>query len=253
MSRKGLIRNLFRKKENKEFSSKLKKLLGIYPINLKLYHQAFMHNSAVTQKASEKNSNERLEFLGDAVIDLVVAEFVFKKFSGKGEGYLTEMRSKIVSREQLSNIARKLSIEQYLTVNHSMRNSRNTNLYGIAGNALEALVGAIYLDHGYRIARKFIIYKLIKPYIDIDQLDAIHVNFKSILLQWGQKYKKQVEFKLEKTVFDRKDKLFNIGVYIDNILLIDALHQTKKKAEQTAAEKAIESLEIDMSEFKLSR
>ncbi len=252
MGRKGLIPFLFRKKEDKLLAKSLHGISGIYPDNLKLYHQAFMHNSAVSQKNPEHYSNERLEFLGDAVIDLVVAEFVFKKYSGKGEGYLTEMRSKIVSREQLSNIARKLSIEKFLTLNSSLKNAKYANLYGIAGNALEAFVGAVYLDHGFNATRKFIIHKLIKPYIDIDNLDSIHENYKSILIQWGQKNKKLVDFRLVEEVIDKHGKLFKMGVYIDNELLLDALHQTKKKAEQTAAEKAISHLELKITDYKLT-
>jgi len=252
LSRKGLIPFLFRNKEDKTFAKLLRGVTGVYPVNLKLYHQAFMHNSAVLHKNTERYSNERLEFLGDAVIDLVVAEFVFKKFPGKGEGYLTEMRSKIVSREQLSNIARKLGIEKLLTLNDSLRKTKTTNLYGIAGNALEAFTGAIYLDHGFKVAQKFVITKLIRPYIDIENLDTIHENYKSILIQWGQKNKKVVDFRLIDEVIDRHGKLFKIGVYIDDELLLDALHQTKKKAEQTVSEKAIAHLQLNISEYKLT-
>jgi ribonuclease-3 len=162
------------------------------------------------------------------------------------------MRSKIVSREQLSNIARKLSIEKFLTLNSSLKNAKYANLYGIAGNALEAFVGAVYLDHGFNATRKFIIHKLIKPYIDIDNLDSIHENYKSILIQWGQKNKKLVDFRLVEEVIDKHGKLFKMGVYIDNELLLDALHQTKKKAEQTAAEKAISHLELKITDYKLT-
>ena len=226
--------------------------MGFYPINLKLYHQAFMHNSAVMQKNSERFSNERLEFLGDAVIDLVVAEYVFKKFPGKGEGYLTEMRSKIVSREQLSSIARKLSLEKFLTLNDSLRKAKSTNIYGIAGNALEAFTGAIYLDHGFKVAKQFIITKLIKPYIDIENLNNAHENFKSILIQWGQKNRKIVDFRLIEETNDKNGRLFRMGVFIDDELVLDALHQTKKKAEQTVSEKAIEHLKVNISDFKLA-
>lgn len=252
MSRKGLIPFLFRTKDDKRFAKLLRSVTGVYPVNIKLYHQAFMHNSAVLHKNTERFSNERLEFLGDAVIDLVVAEFVFKKFPGKGEGYLTEMRSKIVSREQLSHIARKLGIEKFLTLNESLRNAKSANLYGIAGNALEAFTGAIYLDHGYVIARKFVIHKLIRPHIDLENLDSIHENYKSILIQWGQKNKKMVDFRLIEEISDKYNKLFKMGVFIDNQLLLDALHQTKKKAEQSAAEKAIIELQLNISEYKLT-
>ena len=231
----------------------LRGVTGYYPINIKLYHQAFLHNSAVVHKNTERYSNERLEFLGDAVIDLVVAEFVFKKFPGKGEGYLTEMRSKIVSREQLSTIARKLGIEKLLTLNESLRKTKNTNLFGIAGNALEAFTGAIYLDHGFKIAQTFIITKLIRPYIDIENLDSIHENYKSILIQWGQRNKKIVDFRLIEEVLERNGRLFKMGVYIDDELVVDALHQTKKKAEQSVSEKAIAHLQVNIVEYKLFR
>ena len=253
MSRRGLIRHFFRKKDDRSFSTSLKNLTGVHPVNIHLYHQAFMHNSAVSQKNTERYSNERLEFLGDAVIDIVVAEFVFRKFPGKGEGYLTEMRSKIVSREQLSNIARKLSLDKFLTLNHSLRRTKNANIYGIAGNALEAFVGAIYLDHGYQFSKRFVIHKLIKPYIDIDNLDTIHENFKSILIQWGQKNKKVVDFRMIEVVKEKYSKLFKMGVFVDDKLIMEALHQTKKKAEQSAAEKAISKLELNIEDYKLNR
>ena len=252
LSRKGLIRYIFRNKADRYFSNSLKGLVGVYPVNLRLYHQAFMHNSAVADKNTERFSNERLEFLGDAVLDSVVAEFVFKKYPGKGEGYLTEMRSKIVSRDQLSNIAKKLSIDKFLTLNQSLR-SKNANVYGIAGNALEAFVGAIYLDHGYDLTKRFIIHKLIRPYIDIDKLDSIYENYKSILIQWGQKNKKTIDFRLIEVVSDKYSKLFKMGVYIDNELMVDSMHQTKKKAEQSAAEKAILKLELNVADYKLNR
>ncbi len=225
---------------------------GVYPVNIKLYHQAFMHNSAVLHKDTERFSNERLEFLGDAVIDLVVAEFVFKKFPGKGEGYLTEMRSKIVSRDQLSNIARKLGLDKFLTLNDSLRKTKTTNIYGLAGNALEAFTGAIYLDHGFKVAQKFVIHKLIKPHIDMENLHDSHENYKSILIQWGQKNRKIIDFRLIEEVQERHGKLFKMGVYIDDELLLEALHQTKKKAEQTVSEKAIAHLQLNIADFKLS-
>lgn len=252
MSRKGLIPFLFRSKEDRAFAKLLRRVTGVFPVNIKLYYQAFMHNSAVSHKNSERFSNERLEFLGDAVIDLVVAEFVFKKFPGKGEGYLTEMRSKIVSREQLASIARKLGIEKFLILNESLRRVKSTNIYGIAGNALEAFTGAIYLDHGFNIARKFVVTKLIRPHIDIENLENIHENYKGILIQWGQKNRKAVEFKLIEELADRHGRLFKMGVYIDNELLLDALHQTKKKAEQTVAEKAIAHLQLNINDYKLT-
>ena len=252
MSRTGLILLLFRKTKDRKFARLIKKYTGFYPKNLKLYYQAFVHNSAVSRKESDKLSNERLEFLGDAVIDLVVAEFVFKKFSSKGEGYLTEMRSKIVSREQLSFIAGKLGFDKLLTINESLRNARTMNLYGIAGNALEAFIGAIYLDFGYQKARKFIIKKLIKPFIDIENLDSLYENYKSILLQWGQKNKKIVDFKLIEEYSDRNIKYFKVGLYIDDALLVDATNLTKKKAEQMAAENAISLLQLNIWDFKLT-
>lgn len=252
MSRKWLIPYIFLKQEDKTFFKALKRLTGVEPGNLRLYKQAFTHNSSVNHKNAERYNNERLEFLGDAVIDLVVAEFVFKKFPGKGEGYLTEMRSKIVSREQLSNIAHKLSLEKFLNVNSAMRNARYINLYGIAGNALEAFVGAFYLDHGFDVTRKFIIHKLIKPYIDLDNLESIHENYKSILIQWGQKNKKVVDFRLLEEIIDKGGKLFKMGVFIDDELIYEALHQTKKKAEQLASEKAILHLNLNITDYKLT-
>lgn len=252
MSRKGLILLLFRRKKDRIFALLIKKYTGYFPKNLGLYRQAFVHNSAINKKDSDKLSNERLEFLGDAVIDLVVAEFVFRKFSGKGEGYLTEMRSKIVSREQLSSIASKLGFEKLLVLSESLKNPKNINLYGIAGNALEAFIGAIYLDYGYDKARKFVIKKLIKPFIDIEKLDSLYENYKSILLQWGQKNRKVIDFKLIEEYSDKNLKYFRVGLFIDEELLVEATNITKKKAEQMASEKAISILQLNIWDFKLS-
>lgn len=225
--------------EDKELVSALKNLLGFYPENLNVYKLAFNHKSAAPEiKNGVKASNERLEFLGDAILDAVIAEYLFKKYPFEDEGFLTEMRSKIVSRKNLNHLSLKLGLETFV------KSDNRGNLRGnsILGDALEAMIGAIYLDKGFLKTKNFILVQLIKNHIDVDGLQEQEVNFKSRLIEYVQKEKKTLRFDLAAEVDMGARKLFVINAVIDNIILGTGQDFSKKRAEQSAAEKALERI-----------
>ncbi|MGN6641024.1 MAG: ribonuclease III family protein, partial [Mucilaginibacter sp.] len=180
---------------NRKYVKSLKNLLGFVPGNLSLYRLAFRHKSvAQNVKKGIKNSNERLEFLGDAVLGSVVAEVLFKLYPYEDEGFLTELRSKIVNRGNLNQLARKLGFEQLIQYDNRMVNS--TRQSSLLGDAFEALVGAIYLDKGYDFTKNFLVNHIIKSHIDIRQLEQTETNFKSKLIEWCQRHGQDITFEL---------------------------------------------------------
>ncbi len=231
--------------DKKEIRKRIKQLIGFRPRNLELYKKAFRHLSASEriQFTSQKNSNERLEYLGDAVLDMVIAEIVFKKFPFKGEGFLTEVRSKIVSRKQLSHMAMKIGIPSFIEVEEVLQKNHHV-MSSLAGNALEALVGAIYLDRGYGKTKEFVFNKLLKPHIDLDEIQNQHINYKSIVNQWAQKHKKELVFNIITEKNSSKNGKFKIGLVIDGEELCTAENYSKKNAEKICCAKAAKILEL---------
>jgi ribonuclease-3 len=222
----------------KEFLRSLRNLLGFYPGNLSVYHLAFSHRSlALETDQGLKLSNERLEYLGDAVLGAVVAELLFKKFPYKDEGFLTEMRAKIVSRENLKHVALKIGIDEYLKKDAGPGSFRS-----MYGDAFEALIGAVYVDKGYHAARKFIIERIIRNHVDLHAMEVTENNFKSRILNWGQREKHTVNFEVIEE--DSKSKLIKIRLLIDEKEIATGTDYVKKKAEQIAAESACKSLGI---------
>ncbi len=230
-------------KSDRKQRARIKDLIGFAPRNLELYKKAFRHLSASEkiQFTSVKNSNERLEFLGDAVLDMVIAEIVFKKFPFKGEGFLTEVRSKIVSRRQLSTMALKIGLPSFIEAEHVLSKNRHV-MSSLAGNALEALVGAIYLDKGYRATKKFVYKKLLKPYIDLDDIQNLHINYKSLVNQWAQKNKKKLEFNVLVDKNEAKNGKFKIALIIDGKEVCTSENYSKKNAEKACCAKAADIL-----------
>jgi ribonuclease III len=228
---------------HRKYVKTLKNLLGFVPGNLSLYRLAFRHKSvAQAVKKGVKNSNERLEFLGDAVLGSVVAEVLFKMYPYQDEGFLTELRSKIVSRNNLNQLARKLGFDQLIQYDNRMVNStRQSSLFG---DAFEALVGAVYLDKGYDFTRSFLINRIIKAHIDIHTLEQTETNFKSKLIEWCQRHGKDVLFELTQNQDGESNKLFTVQVNIDGEILGLGKEFSKKNAEKLAAEKACEALGI---------
>jgi ribonuclease-3 len=195
---------------------------------------AFRHKSiAIEIKDGVKNSNERLEFLGDALLGSIVAEYLFSRFPLKDEGFLTEMRSKIVSRVYLNRLALKMGVDQLVQYN------QNAKVYkSIYGDTLEALIGAIYLDKGFRFTRKLILERIVKYYIDVEDLQNQELNFKSKLINWAQKNKKSIFFDAKELIAADKQRYFEVTVLIDDKALGSAKGLSKKAAEQSAAESA---------------
>jgi ribonuclease-3 len=221
----------------------LKNLLGFVPGNLSLYRMAFRHKSvAQNVKKGIKNSNERLEFLGDAVLGSVVAEVLFKLYPYEDEGFLTELRSKIVSRVNLNQLARKLGFDELIEYdNRVMGQARQGSLYG---DAFEALIGAVYLDRGYEFTKSFLINNIIKSHIDIHTLEQTETNFKSKLIEWCQRHGKDVSFDVVTNAEGESTKLFTVQASVDGEIMGLGKEFNKKTAEKLAAEKACEALAI---------
>jgi len=224
----------------KDYYDSLKILLGFRPGNLSLYRSALRHKSAARQvQEGFRNSNERLEFLGDAILDSIVAEFLYKRFPYKSEGFLTEMRSKIVNRNKLSELAFNIGLDHFVDVNDRNK-GENLQFKSIYGNALEALIGAVYLDKGYDFAKKFTLNTLILPYINIEDLEQEDTNFKSKLLEWSQKENKEIKFDVVEEAGLEHNKRYTIQVSLDGENIGTGEEFTKKKAEQIAAKNAID-------------
>lgn len=217
-------------------------IIGSTPDNLRLYRLALTHTSFARQNAAGKHeTNERLEFLGDAVLGAVVAEHLFKKYPYEDEGFLTEIRSRIVNRESLNQMAVKIGLNLLVKVdtsNHGMRHK------SVNGNALEALVGAIYLDKGYNTTRMFILSKLVKPHVDLHNLVNTTANFKSKLIEWAQSQNLEIRFEIIKRKQQGNTTEFTSEVYIDDKPIAIGVGLSKKKADQAAAEKSIDFLKI---------
>lgn len=219
----------------KQLFNSIKNIFGYYPGNIFLYKLAFRHKSAAREEVNGmKISNERLEYLGDAILGAVVADFLFKKFPYKEEGFLTEMRSKIVSRAQLNKLSRKLGIDKLITSNQD----HNNHYRSMKGDAFEALVGAIYLDKGFEFSKKIIVDFIINHHLDIDQLQKTEVNFKSRLIEWAQKEKHNVVFKVKREVGSGYNKQYIVEVFINAEVQGTGQHYSIKGGEQYAAEKA---------------
>lgn len=231
------IRIFFSK--DKAFISSLRNLLGFTPGNISVYILAFRHRSAAVEHDSGiKLSNERLEYLGDAVLGTVIAEMLFKKYPYKEEGFLTEMRSRIVNREHLNRLALKLGIDQMMN-GFIDPGAKTRSAYG---DAFEALIGAVYLDKGYNVTKKMILRRFVKNHIHLDELEEQDTNFKSRLINWSQREKKKVEFEFLEEVDNGGKRLLRVRVLVDNVEMSRGEDFSKKRAEQIAAEKACSTL-----------
>ncbi|WP_304315151.1 ribonuclease III [Phocaeicola plebeius] len=234
------IRLLFRK--DKESYLCFYKILGFYPRNIEIYQQALLHKSSSVKAKGRLLNNERLEFLGDAILDAVVADIVYKRFEGKREGFLTNTRSKIVQRETLNQIAVKIGLDKL--IKYTTRQSSH-NSY-MCGNAFEALVGAIYLDRGYATCKFFMKERIIKPYLNLEKLSRKEVNFKSKLIEWGQKNKFLIEFNLlEQTVDEQQNPVFETQVVVEQVPAGQGKGYSKKESQQEAAHETLNKIKND--------
>jgi ribonuclease-3 len=235
------IRLLFRKDRKSYFC--FYQILGFYPRNIELYKQALLHKSiSLRSEHGRPINNERLEFLGDAILDAIVGDIVYKHFEGRGEGHLTNTRSKIVQRETLNKLAVEIGLDKL--IKYSARSSsHNSYMYG---NAFEAFIGAIYLDQGYRRCKTFLEKRIIEKYIDLDKLSNKEVNFKSKLIEWCQKNKVELSFELiEQTLDEKNNPIFQTEVRIEGITIGDGTGYSKKESQQNAAKRALKKIKDD--------
>jgi ribonuclease III len=227
-------------KDDKKLITAIRTIAGFSPSNLALYKLATLHSSKGKEIEGFRESNERLEYLGDAVLGAAVADYLFKKYPFKDEGFLTEIRSRIVNRESLNHLARKVGISAIVQFDHKNSQLRQV----ILGNTLEALVGAVYLDKGFIRCKKFVVDKLIQPYFDLEVVVNSNSNHKSKIIEWSQRNGKEIKFEILSMKNGRSGKEFSAQVIIAEQPYGLGCGYTKKKAEQDAAQKTCEMLNI---------
>jgi ribonuclease III len=219
--------------EKREFRSRLKKILGFSPGNLKLYEIAFIHRSAtVTLPHGKKVNNERLEYLGDAVLDAILSDYLFEKFPDASEGFMTKIRSRIVNREVLNQLAVSMGINKILISNiSSIHNTKN--LYG---DAFEALIGSVFLDKGFKKTKKLFIKQVLNRYLDLKEIVNTDTDYKSLVFEWVQKHKSNIIFTYnEEYDFNQRKSVFSTTLIIDKTEFGEGHGASKKEAEQEAA------------------
>lgn len=242
------MRSLFRfynrfLSEDRDFVDRLRPILGFTPVNTGIFRLAFSHKSSNSDRTASVQNNERLEYLGDAVLGTIVAEYLFKKYPDSNEGFLTKMRSKLVKRKSLNRLGDKMGLDMLLSEYNNTRLSRS-----MLGNAVEALVGAIYLECGYPKTKDFVIRQMLRKYIDIHELERLDDNYKSQLLEWCQKNGRTVTYKLlARYKFEKRDR-FKVAVMINGKRFAAADDFNKKSAEQKASALALYSLGIKLEE-----
>lgn len=223
-------------KPNKKLRQSFRLITGYPPINLALYRQAMRHSSvAKTNDRGIKDSYERLEYLGDAILGMIVAEYLFSQYPFEEEGFLTEIRAKIVNRESLNRLAQKIGLRELVQYNQASRAHRS-----VFGDCMEALIGAVYLDHGFKACQSFVIKRLIKPHYDFKELVSTITNYKSRLLEWSQKENKDLRFE----IIDEEDRKFTAQIFLNDQPMAKGFGFSKKKAEQDAAQKTYEQLKL---------
>lgn len=229
--------------KDSELRKALHGMLGFYPRNLEIYRIALAHKSHVYRNRKGRSfNNERLEFLGDAILEAVVSDLVFHRFERRSEGFLTSTRSKIVQRSSLNRLAKEIGLERLLQV-PSQRRGHNSN---IGGNAFEALVGAIYLDRGYKTCQWFVENKIVGCLLDIENVANKEVNFKSKLLEWTQKNRVQVDFENEEALDEKNDSpLFNSTILLEGLTAGEGRGYSKKESQQRASRDALTRLRRD--------
>lgn len=221
--------------KDEEFILAIKKILGYRPKKVEFYKEAFTHSSLkkVNQKGNALNY-ERLEFLGDAILGAVIANYLFKKIPHGDEGYLTQMRSKIVSREHLNELGKDLDLIHFVESSIPSANFGDN----IHGNLFEALIGAIHSDRGYSFTEKFIFRFVIEPYVDIERLEGKITSYKSVLIEWSQKSKKRIKYHVYEDTGNDTLKHFSVKLLVDNDLVSKGRATSKKKAEEIASKRA---------------
>jgi len=236
------LKNIFgsRPEKDENFFNEMKRILGFNPKDISIYEEAFTHRSMNERNSEGRRQNyERLEFLGDAMLSAVIASHLFKKVPGGNEGYLTKMRSKVVSREHLNELGRDLDLIRFV------KTTIPTKQFGgnIHGNVFEAVVGAIYLDRGYKFCEKFINKRVIKPYVDIEKLEGKIISYKSLFIEWCQKNKRSFKFYVYEDTGNDALKHFAVRLELDGKTVSKARATSKKKAEERSAKRAYYKLQ----------
>ena len=244
------IKNIFNSRVEKhgDFFYEIKRILGFTPKDISIYHEAFTHRSTNEKNREGHSQNyERMEFLGDAMLGAVIASHLYKMVPGGNEGYLTKMRSKVVSREHLNELGRDLELIKFV------KTTIPTEQFGgnIHGNVFEALIGAIYLDRGYRFCEKFINKRVIKPYVDIEKLEGKVISYKSLFIEWCQKNKKQFKFIIYEDTGNDMLKHFAIKLQLEGLTVAKARATSKKKAEERASKRAYFKLQQKIDSERL--
>ncbi len=234
-----IIRQLFKSGSSKSsFEKQVANILGIKPGNIVLYTTALSHRSV---KDTPDENNERLEYLGDAVLSAIVADYLFKRYPYKGEGFLTEMRSKMVNRQQLNDIAVKMGLKKITLYNKFDNSLKGSQIFG---NTLEAVVGAVYLDKGYRKTHQWVLKQIVIPHMFVDDLEQIDINLKNKLIGWASKNGKALSFDLVEEKLESGRRVFTINAVLDGEVLSQGKAFNKKDASQIAAQAAIVQLGI---------
>jgi len=228
----------FIKSESNTTKKLLHLFLGFKPHNLNIYVAALTHSS-VNEK--EEENNERLEFLGDAILNAMISDYLFKKYPYKGEGFLTEMRSKMVNRAILNEIALKIGLKKIAIYNKLDKSFSNSQIFG---NTLEALIGAIFIDKGHRKCYKWIRNHLIIPHLSIEDLESLEINQKNILYGWASKNNKTIEFNTINEEFEKGRKWFTMAILINGKKITEAKSYSKKVASKIAATQAVKILNL---------
>ena len=225
----------FKNKEDLKLINAVKFILGYKPKKIQLYKLALLHKSN-----NSEESNERLEYLGDAVLGLIVANYLFKLYPYKDEGFLTKIRSKIVSRDSLNNLGRKIGIKELI----NLQKAKTKSYESVYGDAVEALIGACYLENGFNYCSKKVINNILVPYYDLDSLTSQTHNFKSKILEWAQKEKMKISFIIEKNTKSNKFSQFKSILYLNSKKLSEGYGKSKKNAEKDASRNACDKLEL---------
>jgi ribonuclease-3 len=225
-------------KQQKAYGKAIEEVLGIKPGKIELYTIALSHRS---MRDNPEENNERLEYLGDAILSAIVADYLFMRYAKKGEGFLTEMRSKMVNRQKLNDIAIKMGLKKITLFNKIDGSLKNSQIFG---NTLEALVGAVYLDKGYSKTHKWVVKQIIAPYMFLDDLEVLDINVKNKLIGWAGKQSKTIEFETLEEKQEKGRRLFIVGVKVDGEIVAAGRGFNKKDASHLAALSAAEKLGI---------
>jgi len=230
------LKKLFQTKSTSTFEKQLNNMLGINPGNIQLYRSALSHRSV---KETPDENNERLEYLGDAVLSAVIADYLFKRYPYKGEGFLTEMRSKMVNRQKMNDIALKMGLRKLTFYNRFDNALKGSQIFG---NTLEALIGAVYLDKGYNKTQNWILRQIVIPYLIVEDLEIIDINLKNKLIGWANKNGKTITFELAEEKLEGKRRVFTMNAVLDGEVFAQGRGNNKKDASQVAAQIAVEKL-----------